>query len=320
MSIRCLIVDDVHPVLFSLLDEASILYDYRPEWSKEQCIQALPNYQGLIIRSKFKVDKNIIQRCPELQFIGRAGAGLDNIDKKSLQENKTVLFHASEGNRVAVAEHTVAVILSLLNNIVRADKEVRNHIWHREANRGHELASMTVGLIGYGYMGKETAKRLAAFGCKILVYDKYRINYSSKSSRQSDLNTIKEKADIISLHIPLNDESKGWIDSTFIDSVKKPFWLINTARGEIVKLKDLIKGLSEGKILGAALDVLENEKLSTLSDSESELFNKLIQYDNIILTPHIAGWTFESYEKISLVLGNKILNWRKGLLTGQIST
>jgi D-3-phosphoglycerate dehydrogenase len=313
MGMRCLIVDDVHPVLFDLLEEASIAYDYRPEWAKEECIKALPAYQGLIIRSKFRIDKQTIQTCSDLKFIGRAGAGLDNIDIESLRENDIALFHASEGNRVAVAEHTVGLILALINNIVRADKEVRNYSWNREENRGYELASMTVGLIGYGFMGEETAKRLDSFGCTVLAYDKFKTNYSSRYAIESTLENIKEQADIISLHIPLNDDSRGWIDSDFIQSVKKPFWLINTARGENVKLNDLLQGLSDGKILGAALDVMENEKVPNLSNEQLTVFNRLISCDTIILTPHIAGWTFESYKKISLVLGTKILNWSKGL-------
>lgn len=306
---RCLIVDDVDPVLFEWLNKSQIQFDYKPEWTKEECIQALPNYEGLIIRSKFNVDKNIIDACTKLKFIARAGAGVDNIDKDYLEGKGVALFHASEGNRVAVAEQTLAFILSLLNNIVRANAEVKNSIWKREENRGYELSSMTVGLIGYGNMGKETAKRLANFGCKVIVYDKYRRNYSCKNAEQVSLETLQEKADIISLHIPLNDFSNGWIDKLFFDSVAKPFWLINTSRGKIVKIKDLNKALLSGKVRGAALDVLENEKLSTLTQEQKIDFELLAQNPNVILTPHIAGWTFESYTKISEVLGEKIYQW-----------
>ncbi|WP_018343095.1 2-hydroxyacid dehydrogenase [Cytophaga aurantiaca] len=306
---RCLIVDDIDPILFEWLNKAQIQFDYKPDWTKEQCIEALPNYEGLIVRSKFNVDKKIIDTCSMLKFIGRAGAGVDNIDKDYLHDKGIVLFHASEGNKVAVGEHTLGFILSLLNNIVRANTEVKNGIWKREENRGHELASMTVGLIGYGNMGKETAKRLAAFGCKVIVYDKYRRNYSCKNAEQVSLEILQEKADIISLHIPLSDFSNGWIDTDFFNAVAKPFWLINTSRGKIVKLKDLNKALLSGKVRGAALDVLENEKLSTLSDQQQADFQLLAQNPNVILTPHIAGWTFESYTKISKVLGEKIYQW-----------
>jgi D-3-phosphoglycerate dehydrogenase len=309
MPAKCLIVDDVDPALFEWLNKAHIQFDYKPEWSKDACIQALPDYEGLIVRSKFNVDKKIIDSCTKLKFIGRAGAGVDNIDKDYLAEKGIALFHASEGNKVAVGEQTVGFMLSLLNNIVRSNTEVKNSIWKREENRGYELASMTVGLIGYGNMGKETAKRLSAFGCKVIVYDKYRRNYSCKNAEQVSLKTLQEKADIISLHIPLSDYSNGWIDKDFFNAVSKPFWLINTSRGKIVKLKDLNEALSSGKVRGAALDVLENEKLSTLTPEQSADFQSLAQNPNVILTPHIAGWTFESYTKISEVLGEKIYQW-----------
>jgi D-3-phosphoglycerate dehydrogenase / 2-oxoglutarate reductase len=306
---KCLIVDDVDPALFEWLDRAKITFDYKYDWSIDNCISQLPNYDGLIIRSKFKVDKHLLDLCPRLKFIGRAGAGLDNIDTDYAQLQNIEVFHASEGNRIAVGEQTIGLILSLLNNITRANTEVKNKVWLREGNRGHELASMTVGLIGYGNMGKETAKRLSSFGCKIITYDKFKRNYSCKNAEQVSLEVLQEKSDIISLHIPLNDFSKNWVDASFFNAVSKPFWLINTARGEIVKLKDLNAALASGKVRGAALDVLENEKLSTLTPDEIIVFEELAQNPNVILTPHIAGWTFESYKKISLVLGQKIYDW-----------
>lgn len=313
VSLKCLIVDDVDPVLFEWLNKSSISYDYKPEWSAEDCIKELPSYDGVIIRSKFIVDKAIIDTCPKLKFIGRAGAGLDNLDTEYLEQKNIAVFHASEGNKVAVAEQTVGFILALLNNTVRANTEVKNGIWKREENRGYELANLTVGLIGYGNMGKETAKRLSSFGCKIIAFDKFKRNYSCKDAEQVSLETLQLKADIISLHIPLNDFSNGWIDKAFIDAVAKPFWLVNTSRGKIVKLKDLNDALISGKVKGAALDVLENEKLSTLTDVQKTWFAGLCENKNVILTPHIAGWTVESYKKISIVLGEKILFWANSL-------
>jgi D-3-phosphoglycerate dehydrogenase len=310
---KCLIVDDVDPVLFEWLDRSSISFDYKPEWSIETCIKALPNYDGLIIRSKFLVDKAIIDACPKLRFIGRAGAGLDNLDTEYLAHKGIAVFHASEGNKVAVAEQTVGLILALLTNTVRANTEVKNGIWKREENRGYELANLTVGLIGYGNMGKETAKRLSSFGCKIIAFDKFKSNYSCKHAEQVNIETLQQKADIISLHIPLTEFSNGWINKFFFDSVAKPFWLINTSRGQIVKLKDLNDALISGKIRGAALDVLENEKLSTLTEEQKTWFKGLCENENVILTPHIAGWTYESYKKISIVLGEKILFWSTSL-------
>lgn len=309
MEMRCLIVDDLDAAIFQWLDRAGIAYDYKPEWPKEKCIEALVQYEGLIIRSKFRVDKKIIESCPKLKFIGRAGAGVDNIDKEVLQQKGIALFHASEGNKVAVGEQTVGMILALLNNIVKSNNEVKNNHWLREENRGYELSSMTVGIIGYGNMGRETAQRLSAFGCKIITYDKYRRNYSCKHAEQVSLERLQAESDIISLHIPLDDFSKGWINAAFIDAVDKPFWLINTARGEIVNLKDLTAALKSGKVRGAALDVLENEKLTTLTEEQTKIFSDLKENDQVILTPHIAGWTFESYRKISDVLGEKIMQW-----------
>lgn len=309
MAIRCLIVDDLDAVIFQYLDRVGISYDYQPEWSKEKCIQELPQYEGLIIRSKFKVDKNIIESCPKLKFIARAGAGVDNIDKEFLTKKGIALFHASEGNKVAVGEQTVGVILALLNNIVKSNNEVKSNLWLREENRGYELASMTVGIIGYGNMGRETSQRLSAFGCKIIAYDKYRHNYASKHAEQVSLEQLQSEADIISLHIPLDEYSKGWANKDFFNSIQKPFWLVNTARGEIVVLKDLVEALKNGKVRGAALDVLENEKLPTFTEEQKEIFNALRENTQVILTPHIAGWTFESYRKISEVLGEKIANW-----------
>jgi D-3-phosphoglycerate dehydrogenase len=207
----------------------------------------------------------------------------------------------------------VGLILALLTNTVRANTEVKNGIWKREENRGYELANLTVGLIGYGNMGKETAKRLSSFGCKIIAFDKFKSNYSCKHAEQVNIETLQQKADIISLHIPLTEFSNGWINKFFFDSVAKPFWLINTSRGQIVKLKDLNDALISGKIRGAALDVLENEKLSTLTEEQKTWFKGLCENENVILTPHIAGWTYESYKKISIVLGEKILFWSTSL-------
>lgn len=309
IKLKCLIVDDVDSVLFEWLDKSSITFDYKPDWSAETAINALPEYDGLIVRSKFNVNKNVIDACPKLKFIGRAGAGLDNIDIDYLEKKGIAVFHASEGNKVAVAEQTVGFILALLTNTVRANAEVKKSIWKREENRGYELAQLIVGLIGYGNMGKETAKRLSSFGCKIIAFDKFKRNCSCKHAEQVSIETLQAKADIISLHIPLNDFSIGCINKQFIDAVDKPFWLINTSRGKIVELKDLNEALVSGKVRGAALDVLENEKLSTLTDEQQNIFNSLCENPNVILTPHIAGWTFESYKKISIVLGEKINIW-----------
>jgi D-3-phosphoglycerate dehydrogenase len=308
---KCIIVDDVHATLFSYLKEAQIQYDYVPEMTASEAIEKIKDYDGLVIRSKFKVTAAHIEQWSKLKFIARAGAGLDNIDEEAVKAKGVKLIHAAQGNKDAVAEHTVGLILALLNNIVRSDKQVRQGIWEREGNRGYELSSMTVGIIGFGNMGRETAHRLQSFGCTILSYDKYKRGYGDKVVMEVRSNVIKKECDIISLHIPLTGENKFWFNRKFMEEMQKPFWLINTARGEIISFEDLVWGIESGKIRGAALDVLENEKLASLSPSQRLNFEKLTQMDNVIFTPHVAGWTFESYEKISKVIGEKLLHWSK---------
>lgn len=297
-----LIADEMHPSLFQMLTDAGFRFDYQPTITRPELLDRLEPFEGLIIRSKTSVDKAMLDRAPNLRFIGRAGAGLDLIDLEAVEQRGIAVFHAGAGNRDAVGEQVVGMLLALLANIVKADAEVRRGVWDREGNRGYELGSMTVGIVGYGNNGQATARRLSGFGCRVLCYDKYRTNYGDAFAQAVSLETILDKADVISLHIPLTDETRLWVNEDWIVSVCKPFYLLNVARGEIVSLSALVRGLESGKVRGACLDVLENEKLNTLTSEQQAAFDYLRNSNKVILTPHVAGWTHESYVRINEVL------------------
>jgi D-3-phosphoglycerate dehydrogenase len=306
---KILIADSMHSSLFNMLEEKGWEYAYHPEYRREDIKAALPGYDGLIIRSKTFVDKEMLTDAKNLKFIARAGAGLDLIDLDVAKALNIEVFHAGTGNRDAVAEHALGMLLGLFNNILKADREVRNGTWDREGNRGVELMNKTVGLIGYGNNGTATAKRLSGFGCRVLAYDKYRDHYGNEFAQESSVEQIMAEADILSLHIPLTEISRYWIDEKFIEQFSKPFYLVNLSRGEIVKLEAVVAGLQSGKILGACLDVLENEKIAKLTPSQQASFDYLRTSDKVVLTPHIGGWTHESYVRINQVLVEQISNW-----------
>ena len=306
---KILIADSMHTSLFNMLENENWEFDYHPEFRRSDIIAAIGQYDGLIIRSKTLIDKEVLDAATQLKFIARAGAGLDLIDLKIVGERKIQLFHAGEGNRDAVAEHALGMLLALFNNILKADREVRNGIWDREGNRGVEIMHKTVGIIGYGNNGGATAKRLSGFGCKVLAYDKYRDHYADTFASEATLEQIMEEADILSLHIPLTAETRYLINQDFIEKFSKPFYLLNLSRGETVKLESVVEGLKSGKILGACLDVLENEKLKSLTPDQQISFDYLAASDRVVLTPHIGGWTHESYVRINEVLVNQIKNW-----------
>jgi D-3-phosphoglycerate dehydrogenase len=306
---KILIADSMHPSLFNMLEAQGWDYAYHPEFRREDIINALPDYEGLFIRSKTFVDQEVMQAGTKLRFIARAGAGLDLIDLDVAKALGIEVFHAGEGNRDAVAEHMLGMLLGLLANIVKADQEVRNGIWDREGNRGVELMKKTVGLIGYGNNGGATARRLSGFGCKVLAHDKYRDNYGDQFAQEVSLEALMREADIISLHIPLTDETKYLIDDKFVESCAKPFYLMNLSRGKVANLDAVVAGLKSGKIIGACLDVLENEKLKTLTEDQQAVFTYLINSNRVVLTPHIGGWTHESYVRINEVLLRQIKDW-----------
>ncbi len=305
---RILIVDDLHENIFPMLADLGFEVNYQPDIKRLEILEIIKDYEGLIIRSKTKVDAAFLAHCDKLKFIGRAGAGLDLVDLEEVSKKNIKVFAANEGNADAVAEHTMGMILMLFNKLNWADAEVRQRIWHREENRGIELKGMTVGIIGYGNMGMALAQRLMGFGVKVLAYDKVEKKdyeyglYSEKAS----LNKIFEQTDLLSIHVPLTDETRMMINDDFIQKFKKNIFVVNTSRGEVASTKSILNGLKSGKIRGACLDVLENEKLSILTPEQEEVYSQLFLMKNVVLTPHIAGWTVESYRKINEVLVGKI--------------
>lgn len=277
--------------------------------SKPEIEAKIANYDGIVIRSRFKIDKSFIDAAKNLKFIARVGAGLESIDCDYAESKNIFLVAAPEGNSNAVGEHALGMILSLFNNLKKADLEIRQGKWLRENNRGLELEGKVIGLIGYGNMGKSFAKKLKGFDCKVICYD-LKKNVGDENCEQVSLQKLQESTDILSIHTPHNDQSYKMIDSRFINQFKKSFYIINTARGTAIVTNDLVNGLKNNKILGACLDVLEYEKLSFENlFEENQLptaFEYLIQSENTILSPHIAGWTIESKIKLAKTITKKI--------------
>jgi D-3-phosphoglycerate dehydrogenase / 2-oxoglutarate reductase len=305
---KILIADDLHENIFPMLSELGFDINYQPEINRSEILEIIKDYEGLIIRSKTKVDKEFLSVCDKLEFIARAGAGLDLIDLEEVSRRNIKVFAANEGNAVAVAEHTMGMILMLLNKLNWADAEVRESIWQREKNRGIELAGMTVGIIGFGNMGIALSQRLMGFNVNVLAYDKVEktVHDYGFYARKATLDEIFEESDLVSIHVPLTDETRMMVNDDFIQKFKKNIFIVNTSRGEVASTESILKGLQSGKLRGACLDVLENEKLSTLTPTQEEVYSQLFKLKNVILTPHIAGWTVESYRKINEVLVEKI--------------
>jgi D-3-phosphoglycerate dehydrogenase len=303
-----LIADEIHLSLLPMLQKLGYQTEYQPKITRKEICESITNYVGLIIRSKTFVDAELLVNAHQLKFIGRAGAGLDLIDIDIVKAKNIALFSANEGNRVAVAEHVLGMVLCLMNNILIADYEIRKGFWQREKNRGVELMGKTVGIIGYGNNGSETAKRFKAFGCKVLAFDKYKTDFSDEFVEESSMENIFENASVLSLHIPLTNETNAWVNNSFFSNFKNDIFFINASRGEIVSLSDLAENIEKGRVKGACLDVLENEKIQKLSIEQKLVFDKLVSSNRVIFTPHIAGWTFESYKKINEVLIGKISN------------
>ena len=303
---KVLIIDKMHDSISSMLEEIGYVPTYSPNITRKEILEIIKGFDGIIIRSKTSIDKELLDRGSNLKFIARAGAGVDQIDVDQVNVRGIKLFNAPEGNRDALGEHAVGLLLALTNNIVKADKEVREFIWDREGNRGHEIGSLTIGLFGYGNMAEAFAQRLSSFGCEILTYDKFKTGYSDNFVKEVTLEELQKKADVLSLHTPLTALTKGFINKDFIKMFQKDIWLINTSRGEVVSVEDVLSLLKSGKIKGAALDVLEKEKFMLLDEREKKIYNSLFEQSNVILSPHVAGWTFESYMKINEVLIGKI--------------
>jgi len=310
---KILIIDEMHNSIIPLLESEGFIVDYRPEIEREEIEQIIQGYDGLIIRSKTPMDKPLLSQATQLKFIGRAGAGIDKIDLEYLEERGIQLYNAPEGNRDAVAEHALGMLLALFNHIPRADRQVREKIWKRELNRGEELAGKTVGIFGFGNMGEAFAKRLQGFDVRILAYDKYRSGFGGRGIEEVSFEEIQQEADILSIHVPLTAETKNFFTLEVLEKFRKSFYLINTARGEVVSLDTLNRALDSGKLRGALLDVLEKEKLAQLDPALEQAFQKLAERPNVLFSPHVAGWTFQSYEKINKVLVSKVLTGIKNL-------
>lgn len=304
MSKKILIIDDLHPVFKETATALGYVVDDRPQITRAETLAVIADYDGIAVRTKFRIDKELFDAAPKLKFVARAGAGLDNIDIDIAKERGIALLAANEGNMDAVGEHAVGLLLSLMNNFRKADMEIRNGVWDREGNRGYELKGKTVGIIGYGFMGQSFARKLSGFGVNVIAYDKYKTGFSDEYAHEVSMEQIVKHSDVLSLHIPLTNETKQMVNDEYFFHFKKPIFLINTARGEIVSIKAVLDNIAKGKILGAGLDVLEKEKFPMLA--EQQWYDALKTNDKIILTPHVAGWTFDSYRKISEVLAEKL--------------
>ena len=306
---KVLLIDTNHSILQEGLEKLGCSCDEDYTSSKEKIEEKISDYEGIIIRSRFKIDKQFIDRATNLKFIGRVGAGLESIDVAYAESKGIYLISAPEGNRNAVSEHALGMLLSLFNNLKKADLEIRQGKWLREDNRGIELDGKTVGLIGYGNMGKAFAKKLRGFDVEVLCYD-IKASVGDGNCKQVSLEELQFKTDVLSIHTPFNELSHNMINSHFINGFQKPFYLINTARGSAVVTDDLVEGLKTGKVLGACLDVLEYEKLSFENLFENDhlptAFEYLIHADNVLLSPHVAGWTVESKELLAQTIVDKV--------------
>ncbi len=302
-------LDTNHPLLLNQLHELGFTNDEDYSSSKSEIENKIHSYDGIVLRSRFSIDQQFLDKATNLKFIGRVGAGLENIDCDYAAQKGIHLISAPEGNRNAVGEHALGMLLSLFNKLSKADAEVRGGQWLREENRGIELDGKTVGLIGYGNMGKAFAKKLRGFDVTVLCYD-IKPAIGDENCKQVSLSELQQKVDVLSLHTPETEITTNMINAEFINCFEKSFWLLNTARGKSVVTKDLVSALKNGKILGAGLDVLEYEKASFENlfskNNMPEAFNYLINAENVLLSPHVAGWTVESKQKLAQTIVDKI--------------
>ena len=307
---KVLITDDVHILLIEGLQQMGFEVVFRPDISFEETLAAIEPFTGLIINSKIFCGPELLDKAPKLKWIGRLGSGMEVIDRAACDARGVKYFNSPEGNRNAVAEHALGLLLNLMNNITKSNNEVKAGKWIREPNRGEELSGKTVGIIAFGNTGEAFAKILSGFDVQILAYDKYKSGFGNEAVKESSLEEIFEKADIVSLHLPLTDETKYMVDESFLNSFRKPIYLINTSRGKVLKTTALLSAIRSGKVKAAAMDVLENEKIAQLNAQEQEWFDALCKEERIILTPHIAGWTIESKRKIAEVVLSTLKGFR----------
>ena len=308
---KILIVDKVHNVLENNLRGKGHHTHTLLKRSREEYLKIIGDYDGLVVRSSLKIDREFIDAGKRLKFIARVGAGMENIDTEYAQSKGIRCLNSPEGNRSAVAEHAVGMLLMLFRNMRMADEQIRKGIWKREENRGIELEGKTVGIIGYGNMGSAFAKRLSGFGLRVLSYDKYKNNYADAYTQECEMSELFQECDIVSIHTPLTAETKGMVNTAWINKFEKDIYLINTARGPIVNTDDLVEGLKSGKVAGACLDVLEYESLGFENIGNTNrwpAFNYLRNCQRVVLSPHIAGLTKESNYKLAKVIADKILS------------
>ena len=307
---KVVFLDTVHEILLTRLTSEGYSCVDASEISKEKCLEEINDAVGIVIRSRFAMNEEFLQFAPKLKFIARSGAGMENIDERYCKKREIDLFNAPEGNRNAVGEHALGMLLSLMRKMHTADREVRAGKWDREGNRGVELDGKTVGIIGFGNNGKAFAKKLQGFDVKLMAYDKYKKNFGDHFVMECTLNALLKNADVISFHIPQNQETIYMANDQFFNKIEKSIFLLNLSRGKIVETAALVKAIKSGKVIGAGLDVLEYERTSFESFFEQELpeeFTYLLKSDAVLFTPHIGGWTEESYYKLSAVLADKIL-------------
>lgn len=304
---KILIIDKVHPLLIDELIRNKCEVDYLPEITYEETEKIIHIYNGIVVRSKFTIDEALMSKAVNLKFVARAGVGLDIFDLAYANKNNIKVLNAAGANANAVAEHALGLLLGLTSNITKSNNQVKEFIWKREENRAAELRGKTIGLIGYGNTGRAFAEKLKKFDCIILANDKFKTDFSDQYVTESSLEEIKNKADIVSLHIPLTEETLFMCNDKFFNSFEKEILFINTARGKIVDTQDLLAALENKKIKGAGLDVLENENFDDLPEITKETYKKLFACTNVIVTPHIAGWSFQSFENISEALVESIL-------------
>jgi len=310
MTKKVLIIDNTHPILKEKLEQNNFVCDNFEGTTLSELEEIIGNYNGAIIRSRFTFDKDLLDKSTNLEFIGRVGAGMESIDIEYAESKNIKCYNSPEGNRDAVGEHALGMLLLLMNKLNEANSQVAKGCWNREQNRGMEIKGRTVGIIGYGNMGGSFARKISGFGANVIAYDKYKKNYSDKYATEVSLETLLAESDIISLHVPLTDETKYMVNNDFFSKLSKPIFLINTARGPVVKTKDLVDAIKSGKILGAGLDVIEYEETSfeKVDLMQKADFRNLAELNNVTLSPHIAGWTVESKIKLAEVLADKIIN------------
>ena len=305
-KLNVLIIDDLHPAFFEQDGMNKFEITYLPQIKSSDVAQALKNQDILVLRSKVQVNENLCLYANRLKLIIRAGSGVDNLDIPWLEKIGIEIMSTPEANAQAVAEHSLAILLNLLANIGKADREVRNRIWNRKLNRGDELEGKTIGIVGFGNTGSRFAKLLGGFGVRILAYDKYKTGFEQYGVKASDIDEIFSEADIVSVHVPLTLETTDLVNASYINQFSKPIRLLNLSRGGIVNLADVIDALSSHKIVGFGADVLPNENLNNLTDSELKEFDQLCAMENVVLTPHIGGWTKQSYHRISTSIAVKL--------------